>query len=159
MRTLDEAKQKLDQLTQSRADLERELESEINDEDPNPSRIVALRKQIDENAVYQYAQRSRIMRLEKQEHMIDREQAFDERAELEQLLNVAAKEYDQALAIAEQARIKYQTIGLQLGSLDSRIETDRQAIGDYTKRLGQHIANWKTQSLVDQLAGDSVCDY
>ena len=159
MTTLDQAKQKIESLKTARADLERELEKEINDEDPNPSRIVALRKQIDENAVYQYAQRSRIMRLEKQEHMIDREQAFDERAELEELLNVAAKEYDQALAIAEQARIKYQTIGLQLGSLDSRIENDRQAIGDYTKRLGEHLANWKRDSMIDQLAGESVCDY
>jgi|SRR6185369_1842366 len=159
MTALDEAKQKLDQLTQARADLELELEKEINDPDPDPSRIITLKKQIDESRVYSYAFRSRIMRLSKEERVNDREQAFDERAELEQLLNIAAKEYDQALAIAEQARMKYQTIGLQLGSLDSRIENDRQAIGDYTKRLGEHMANWKRDSMIDQVAGDSVCDY
>jgi|SRR5215213_4514386 len=159
MTTIDEAKQKLDQLTQSRADLEKELEKAINDPDPDPSRIIALKKQIDESRVYSYAFRSRIMRLSKEEHVNDREQAIDERTELEEQLQQAAKEYDQALAIAEQARVKYQTIGLQLGSLDSRIENDRQAIGDYTKRLGEHMANWKTQSLADQVAGDSVCDY
>jgi hypothetical protein len=157
MEALNEAKRELESLVSTRSQVENDLAKAIEDADADA--IIKSRRELTENSIRQYAQRSRIMRLEKQEHMIDREQAFDERAELEQLLNVAAKEYDQALAIAEQARIKYQTIGLQLGSLDSRIENDRQAIGDYTKRLGEHMANWKRDSMIDQLAGESVCDY
>ena len=159
MTTLDEAKQKLEQLTQSRSDLEKELEKEINDPDPDPSRIIALKKQIDESRVYSYAFRSRIMRLSKEEHVNDREQAIDERTELEEQLQQAAKEYDLALRYAEDKRIAYQTIGIKLGALDSRIQNDFDAISEHDRNLKIHVANWKTQSLIDQLAGDSVCDY
>lgn len=159
MTTLDEAKQKLEQLTQSRADLEKELEKEINDPDPDPSRIIALKKQIDESRIYSYAFRSRIMRLSKEEHVNDREQAIDERTELESQLQQAAKEYDLALRYAEEKRVAYQTIGIKLGALDSRIQNDHDAITEHDRNLKVHVANWKTQSLADQLSGDSACDY
>jgi len=148
MTTLDQAKQKLDQLIQARADLERELEKEINDEDPQPSRIVALRKQIDENAIYQYAQRSRIMRLEKREHVNDREAALTEREQLEQELREAAKQYVIASDIANEKRIAYETIQVRLFSNTSRLDNDRESIGLKQKQLGEHIGRWRQDALM-----------
>jgi hypothetical protein len=159
MTNLEKEKQKLDQLIQARADLERELEKEINDPDPNPARIIDLRKQINESRIYSYAFRSRLMRLAKENFVNDREQAIDERTELEEQLKVAAKEYDLALRYTEEKRIAYQTIGIKLGALDNRIQNDHDAITEHDRNLKIHVANWKTQSLADQLAGDAVCDY
>jgi hypothetical protein len=159
MTNLDEAKAKLESLKSARADLESELDKEINDEDPHPSRIVALRKQIDENSIFIYAQKSRIMRLQKQEHMNDRDAALTEREQLEQRYEALARNVELAQKHLQDCWEAWQAIGVQIFALDSRAENDRQAIGDYTKRLGQHIANWKRDSMIDQLAGDSVCDY
>jgi chromosome segregation ATPase len=159
MTTLEEAKARLEQLAIERTELERELDQAINDPDPDPSRIIALRKQIDESAIYIYAQRSRILRLEKQEHVNDREAALTEREQLEQRYEVLARQVELAQKHLQDCWEAWQAIGVQIFALNSRAENARQAIGDYTKQIGQHMANWKTQSLVDQLSGDSVCDY
>jgi len=159
MDALNEAKQKLDHLKSARADLERELEKAVNDEDPNPSRIIALRKQLDENSVYTYAQRSRILRIEKQSHVEDRAAALTEREQLVQRHEALARQVELAQKHLQETWEAWQAIGVQIFALDSRAENDRQAIGDYTKRLGEHMANWKRDSMIDQLAAESVCDY
>jgi len=148
MEALQQAKLKLESLISVRADLERELLKEINDEDPHPSRIVALRKQIDENAIYQYAQRSRILRLQKQEHIDDRAAALTEREQLEQELLEAAKQYVIASDIANEKRIAYETIQVKLFSNTSRLDTDREEIGLAQKQLGEHIGKWRQDALL-----------
>jgi hypothetical protein len=148
MTAFDESKQKLESLKTVRADLERELLKEINDEDPHPSRIVALRKQLDENAVYQYAERARILRLQKQEHLADRDAALSEREQLEQELREAAKEYVIASDIANEKRIAYETIQVKLFGNTSRLDNNRENIGLKQKQLGEHIGRWRQDALL-----------
>jgi predicted nucleic acid-binding Zn-ribbon protein len=159
MTNLEEAKARLEQLQIERTDLEDKLNQAINDPDPDPSRIIALRKQIDENSVYTYAQRSRILRIEKQKHIDDRAAALTKREQLEERYEALARQVELAQKHLQETWEQWQAIGIKIFALSSRAENARQAIGDYTKQLGQHIANWKRDSMIEQLAGESVCDY
>lgn len=155
--TVSEVRIELSNLQDQHVDLQRRLEQLIESGD-DPDAIMVLQKAINQNAVRQYAAKSKIIRLTKRSHQDSRELAIADRDELEKQLQLAAIAYDKTLQAAEDARVAYQTIALKLGSLDSRIESDRLAISERQKELGQHIANWKRDSMIDQLS-NSVCDY
>jgi len=155
--TLAEAQTELNELQDQRIDLQRRLETAIEQEDVDINVLTNFRKALDVNGTKQYAARARILRLTKNEHQQDRELAIADRDELEKQLQLAAIAYDKILAACEEARVRYQTISLKLGSLDSRIENDRQAINERQQELARHIASWKTNSLLPA-AELSACD-
>lgn len=157
MTTLSEAKIEISTLQDEQIDLQRRLEHSIECGD-DPDAIMILQKAINENAVRQYAAKSKIIRLTKNTFQVDRETAITDREALEQDLKRAALLYEQKLRDAEDARVAYQTISLRLGILDNRIETDRQAINERQQELGRHISQWKEKAYA-QLTADSVCDY
>lgn len=143
--TLADAKHELDRLIEARADLEKRLELAI--QEPNANAMIRLRRELAENSIRQYAQRAKILRLEKTVSTRDREEALTLKDELEEQLREATKQYSDAVAVADEMRIAMQTLQVKLFSLDSRIENDRQAIGEKQKQLGEHMGRWRTDAL------------
>src|SRR5689334_2057853 len=155
--TVSETRIELSNLQDQYVDLERRLETAIEEEDVDPSVLMNFKKELQINATKQYAARARILRLSKNEHQQDRERAITERDQLEEDLKRTALFYDHKLREAEDARVAYQTICIKLGALDSRIETDRQAINERQVELAQHISRWK-QDAYSHLTRENVCD-
>ena len=146
--TVSEARIELSNLQDQHADLQRRLELAIEHEDVDPSVLMNFKKELQMNATKQYVARARIMRLEKQEHVNDREAALSERVRLEEDLKVAAKELADALKIADDKAVEYQRISMQLGILDNRVDSNRVEIGLKQKQLGEQIARWRQDALL-----------
>lgn len=153
--TLADATHELDRLVEARADLERELELAI--EEPDADAMIRIRRELTENSIRQYAQRAKIMRLEKTVSTRDREEAMTLKDELEDQLREATKQYSDAVAVADEKRIAMQTLQVKLFSIDSRIENDRQAIGEKQKQLGEHMGRWRIDSLLPP-PHEQACD-
>jgi chromosome segregation ATPase len=153
--TVSEARIELSNLQDQHVDLQRRLEQLIESGD-NPDSIMILQKAITQNAVRQYAAKSKIIRLIKQSHQDDREEAFAVKDALEKQLERSAQEYWDSLAVCEEKRVAYQIIQLKLGSNDSRLENDRQGINERQQELATHIARWKTDALLP--AHEQACD-
>src|ERR1041384_2240590 len=155
MTELEEATQKLEQLAQARTELETQLDQAI--EIANADALINLRRELTENSIRQYAQRAKILRVEKTVSTRDREEALTLKDELEDQLREATKQYSDAVAVADEKRIAMQTLQIKLFSLDSRIENDRQAIGEKQKKLGEHMGRWRTDSLLPP-PHEQACD-
>jgi hypothetical protein len=146
MEALNEAKHELDQLVEARADLQ--LQLEMATEETDSDGMIKCRRELDKNSVYQYAQRAKIMRLQKIEDERQRQAALTERDALEVELVTATEAYAKAIEEADRLRIARQEIEVKLFSIDSRIEIQREAVNEGTKQLSEHVARWKTDSLL-----------
>ena len=49
-----------------------------------------------------------------------------------------------------------QTLQVKLFATDQRIDSHRESANEHDRDLKVHVANWKTQSLIDQL--ETACD-
>ena len=155
MTELEQAREKLSALADKRTALERQLDEAIND--ANPDAVINARKLLEENSIYQYAQRARIMRLEKTVGARDREEALTIKDELEAELREATKQYSDALAVADEKRIAMQTLQVKLFSNASRLENDREAINEKQKQLGEHMGRWRTDAMLPP-PHEQACD-
>jgi len=144
--TLADAKHELDRLVGARADLRLQLETATEEADADA--MIKSRRELDKNSVYQYAQRAKIMRLQKIEDERQRQAALTERDALETELVTATEVYAKAIDEADRLRIARQEIEVKLFSIDSRIELQREAMNEGTKQLSEHVARWKTDSLL-----------
>jgi len=144
--TLAEAKHELDRLAEARADLQ--LQLQMATEEADADAMIRGRRELDKNSVYQYAQRAKIMRLKKMEAERQRQAALTERDAFEAELVMATEAYAKAIEEADRLRIVRQEIEVKLFSIDSRIEIQREAVNEGTKQLSEHVARWKTDSLL-----------
>ena len=142
---LADAEARLGELVQDRQRLQSELSKAIEEADADA--MIRKQRALDEVSVRIYAQRARIMRLSKAEELRQRELAINERDGLEVELAEATKQYADAVSVADEKRVAMQLIQAKLFSLDSRIESQRQSIGDSTKELREHVARWRDNAI------------
>jgi chromosome segregation ATPase len=143
---LIQAKLRLNELAENLTEAQTALEQAI--EDANAEAMLKQDRIASELRVRIYAQKSRIMRLQKAEDTVERSRAVSERDALEARLADATKQYADAISAADERRITMQVIQAKLFGIDSRIETAREAINEGTKQLREHVARWKTDSLL-----------
>lgn len=152
MDSLTEAEERLSALAEDAARIRGALTGAIEDADAEA--MIRHRRALEENDVRQYAERARIMRLQKSEDERARALVIHEREALEAALAEATRQYADAVSVADEKRVAMQTIQAQLFSIDSRVETLRQSINENTTALRQHVARWHTDAL--KAAGDDA---
>jgi hypothetical protein len=146
MESLTNAESQLTDLYEQRESLQADLAAAVEAADaPN---MIALQDKIDRVAVYIYAQRAKILRLQKSQDTLERSIAITEREALEVQLVLATQDYARAVVVADDKRVAMQLIQVKLYGKDSLIESYREKIADETAELRSHIANWKTLSLL-----------
>jgi len=141
---LTEAKLKLTELAEAGSELEADLLAAI--EAGDGANIIRLNDLISRNNIFRYAQKSKIIRLEKTIAQQDRTLAQYEKKILEKELEIAARTFEDRLRRADEARYAMNLIQVRLFSLDSRLENDRQETGAKQKELMEHVALWKQQA-------------
>ena len=146
MEALNESKRELQRLVETRSQIETDLAQAIEDADAQVA--INLRRALEENSIRTYAQKSRVMRLQKTEDEGQRQAALEQRDALEAELVKATEAYARAIEDADRFRIARQEIEIKLFSIDSRIEIQREAVNEGTKHLREHVARWKTDSLL-----------
>lgn len=144
------AERRLQDLIEDRERLQGALSKAVEDADAEA--MLRHRRALGENTVRAYAERARVMRLNKLEDERARALVIHEREALEAALAEATRQYADAVSVADERRITMQTIQAKLFSIDSRAEILRQSINENTTALRQHVARWHTDAL--KAAGD-----
>jgi len=155
MDALNEAKETLQRLAESRSQIESDLAQAIDNADADAA--INLRKLLTENSVRHFAQISRVIRLEEQLSKLDREQALITREELEEKFSDAARQVESAQKRLQDAWEEHQRIGVQLFALDQKIETERQNINEKQQALIDRTVRWKQEAHLIPLR-EAACD-
>lgn len=121
---LSEVESQLADLRDQREKLQASFNQATQDCDPDG--MIKAGRELNYNEIKQRAYKSKLLGVTREETERERLSVVAERRRLEEQYKVANRILAEAIVKAEEARILAQTIGVQLFSLDQKVETLRQ---------------------------------
>lgn len=138
---LSQVESQIADLRERRANIEEAFNQATRDFDPD--RMIKCRRDLESNAIRQYAFKAKLLGITREESERERLAAVAERDRLEEQYKRANEILAAAILKAGEARIVSQTIGAQLFALDQKVETLRQDRNDADAKQKLMVATWQ----------------
>lgn len=154
MESVLEVETQLADLRERRANIEEAFNQATRNFDPN--RMIKYRRELESNAIRQYAYKAKLLGITREESERERLAAVADRNRLEEQFKKANEILAAAMVKAGEARIVSQTIGAQLFALDQKVDTLRQDRNDADAKQKLMVATWQDNAF--KAPNELACD-